>query len=264
MNSYASIFEPIRAFVSENRMGLSIASAVIASARLVHLVAADYSRWLALGPGGLPYNFYGYLKQNLIRPLGYSDLYSVLPYHALKSSKPLESRRFLPDLPHRQAPRPLVPNFAGPSRQATQAAPRSLIEASISAVKTVAVDNAAITHYGDSIVEWGGPALFTTSEAFAEAQLHERLSGAAEREYFHLHESEGSCHAFLSAADAEELVSKGWGQRHPLSGRKIAGWGLAAGYVTVYAPLEKEQVEIVRFAAKAALAYATDGKKEVC
>ncbi|KAI0198394.1 hypothetical protein F4808DRAFT_261295 [Astrocystis sublimbata] len=57
----------------------------------------------------------------------------------------------------------------------------------------------------------------------------------ARGEVAHLH-AEGSMHVHLSLVDAAEVVRRGWGERHMLSGAKTGGLRLPWGYVLIYAP----------------------------
>ena len=49
-----------------------------------------------------------------------------------------------------------------------------------------------------------------------------------------------SGHVTLSFADAEEVISKGWGERHRLSG---TDW-IHLGYTMVYVPCSVEETEV--------------------
>ena len=63
------------------------------------------------------------------------------------------------------------------------------------------------------------------------------LPPQARGEIAHVHH-EGSTHVCLSLPDAAEVVRKGWGERHRMSGvRGILPWG----YVLVYAPREGKE-----------------------
>lgn len=60
-------------------------------------------------------------------------------------------------------------------------------------------------------------------------------------EFAHLHgPSDGSLHLVLSAKDAEEVLAKGWGERHPLAQRMAR-----PGLVMVFGPRDTAELEIV-------------------
>ena len=60
----------------------------------------------------------------------------------------------------------------------------------------------------------------------------------------------------LSCADAKEVISKGWGERH-----RLAGTYLNLGYTFVYAPRDLEEVEIMGKVFKAGIAFMSGGKE---
>jgi hypothetical protein len=57
----------------------------------------------------------------------------------------------------------------------------------------------------------------------------------------HVHHQDGSTHVTLSLADAEEVLAKGWGRRHKLSG--VAG-KIPYTYLLIYAPRDEEEFEV--------------------
>lgn len=68
------------------------------------------------------------------------------------------------------------------------------------------------------------------------------------REFAHLH-PDGSLHLVLSSVDEEELVAKGWGERHPLHGPEIP-------VVMLYAPRDEEELVVAREVVSAAYRHA--------
>jgi hypothetical protein len=77
-------------------------------------------------------------------------------------------------------------------------------------------------------------------------------------EICHIHDSDGSMHVTLSNADGKEILSKGWGERHRLSGTY-----LHLGYTMIYAPRDEEEVKIMGKIFKAGIAFMTGGKEVV-
>ena len=109
---------------------------------------------------------------------------------------------------------------------------------------------------GPSQIEGGCPALFISPQDYKSS--HASLSRSP-REVFHSHcEAEGSSHAILSAADAKLVIDKGWGERHGVSGK---GLGVPLGYIMIFAPRTKEELETVRMIARAATRYGLEGKE---
>lgn len=62
-------------------------------------------------------------------------------------------------------------------------------------------------------------------------------------------------HLTLHPADAALVISQGWGERHPLAGCAILGFGerlLPEGFVMVYAPQEIGQIGVLKDIVRAA------------
>ncbi len=75
-------------------------------------------------------------------------------------------------------------------------------------------------------------------------------------EICHIHHTEGSSHVTLSCADQREVISKGWGERHSMSGTF-----LNLGYTFLYAPRDEEEVELMGTIFKAGISFMTGGKE---
>jgi hypothetical protein len=82
------------------------------------------------------------------------------------------------------------------------------------------------------------------------------VAGKNRNEICHIHGTEGSYHVTLSCADAKEVISKGWGERH-----RLAGTYLNLGYTFVYAPRDLEEVEIMGKVFRAGIAFMSGGKE---
>ena len=93
---------------------------------LIYFTWSDYQNWLKLGPGGLPYNFFGYLISALLRPLKASrfDTSFISNARILKKIGLVGERAFLKDedVPERKGPRPEVGKWILPQRQLNQKA----------------------------------------------------------------------------------------------------------------------------------------------
>jgi hypothetical protein len=115
-------------------------------------------------------------------------------------------------------------------------------------------NNPRLLHPGRSDIEGRGSAIFV---ALQRGPLKHESYKKAPREVIHLHETDGSLHFILSAADARLLVQKGWGERHGLNGKV----GFPRGYLMVYAPRNESELDVIRSIIKAAARYALDGEK---
>lgn len=65
-----------------------------------------------------------------------------------------------------------------------------------------------------------------------------------------MHASDGSMHLNLAPKDAKLVLERGWGQRHPLSGRM-----LYTGLLMIYAPRGEEELEVVKRITKASIRF---------
>ncbi|KAB2337888.1 luciferase domain-containing protein [Actinomadura rudentiformis] len=68
-------------------------------------------------------------------------------------------------------------------------------------------------------------------------------------EFVHVH-TDGSLHLALSKQDQHELITKGWGERHPLYSPTI-------NVVMLYGPRTDEELQIAQTVIKASYRYAT-------
>ena len=84
------------------------------------------------------------------------------------------------------------------------------------------------------------------------------LNAKLEREICHVHESDLSAHVLLSIADAKDVVEKGWGERHRITGTAV----IPLGYTLLYLPRNLEEVEVMKRILDAGVEYAkSNGKK---
>ena len=98
-----------------------------------------------------------------------------------------------------------------------------------------------------SVLERRGDAIFA-----ADTIKTPTVAARSRGEITHIHESEGSAHAMLSYADCREVIRKGWGERHPLSGSIIP-----LGYIFLYAPESDADIEVVKSIMNAAISFMT-------
>ena len=68
-----------------------------------------------------------------------------------------------------------------------------------------------------------------------------------------------SGHVALSLADASEVIQKGWGERHRLTGTRV----IPLGYTMLYQPRTRDEVEVFVRIFEAGIEYAkSNGKSE--
>ncbi|TRX94154.1 hypothetical protein FHL15_004922 [Xylaria flabelliformis] len=149
-------------------------------------------------------------------------------------------------LPFYKGPRPTVPTTVLPQRQTTQTASPETLSRQSAYLHAVASANPSLFAVRPSALEspkfdalW-----LVRGEGEGEEEEEEEVvvdpgsvkwfPPQARGETVHVH-PEGSTHMCLSLVDAAEVVRRGWGERHKMSG--VAGV-LPWGYVLIYAPRE--------------------------
>jgi phospholipase/carboxylesterase len=147
-------------------------------------------------------------------------------------------------LPHREAERPEV-SWTIPQEQRSQNSPHAVQEElfeRIARLPGVTSDQSAIS------VPGARGFMVDPDTGPIDAFLVPRAG-----EFAHLHpEHDGSLHLALPAAQARDVVAKGWGVAHPLAGVR-----LARGMVMVYGPRTPAELEIVAGIVATSHAYAT-------
>ena len=72
------------------------------------------------------------------------------------------------------------------------------------------------------------------------------------REVAHIHGSDMSSHLLLSLPDAKEVIARGWGERHRLSGSAL----VPLGYTMLYSPRKVEEVGVLTAIFEGGIEYA--------
>ncbi|MCJ1317133.1 hypothetical protein MMC15_002455 [Xylographa vitiligo] len=255
---------------------------------IYRLIQKDYNAFLALGPGGTPSTFNGYLWVTFLRLVfARSDIYTapqLTPYEH-------PAQGYLQDIPQRIGERPKVAGIA-PHRQITQKGSKEMLAALTAAIHEIKAANPLLLATGVSCFEKHNLALFFSPHS-AEVQTSPTTSvklapppavnprpirmnslqslnsyGAAcehpakvndavvmeintcehPAEIVHLHTTEASMHLTLHPSDAAMVIRRGWGERHPLAGR---GPWVPKGFMMVYAPRNKEELDVMTSIIKA-------------
>jgi hypothetical protein len=147
------------------------------------------------------------------------------------------------EIPQRRGPKPETTRPSRqqpkPHKQLTQNAPADLQEVLFARMRQLP----DIT-IGDSLVSVPGARAFHLQEERARGP---RQAFQVGREFAHLHPAEdGSLHMTLPPDVYQEVLAKGWGEPHPLSGTMLV-WG----------PRDAAELEVVWRLLKASHAYAT-------
>lgn len=238
----------------------------------------SYRAWLALGPGGVPYNLLGWTIQSVLgalisnptlslaNPAAFSD--PDLEKHYAGHTVPSGTSFLDAPLPLRAGPTPLVPGTVAPQRQITQQTHDAALLADMSRYLRLLAE--ANSHLGlvmqAARLEGGSTqAIYLPARPKGSTGQQGRVPSTprflakVHGEICHVH-SDGSSHITLSLADAAEAVAKGWAQRHKLSG---ASWGvIPPTYLFVYAPRSREDFAVWRALMSAGVAFVCGRKVE--
>ncbi|KAL1879250.1 hypothetical protein Daus18300_001829 [Diaporthe australafricana] len=230
----------------------ALALAITLSVPTASYALKSYRGYLALGPGGMPYNVFGWSIQGLLQLIAKWDTLTPAPFSKPANQKPYAphgTTPFLTDspLPERQGGRPDVPGYVAPQRQVTQQGSEDMRARMTAFLEAVAGRNTGVLVLKPSGLEGvGTPALWLDPAV----ELPRYLKGV-KGELVHVH-PEASSHITLSLADAEELTRKGWAERHRLSG--VFG-AIPLSYVMVYAPRDEAEFEAWKGVVRAGLRF---------
>lgn len=229
----------------------AVTGAAVVSATLFIIAYRDYRAYCALGDHGLPGNFQGWRTQLKLARNSRKDTTVPMPYDleteaAAAGAHSKESFIAQSFLPLRTGGRPTIPGFAAPQRQVTETASAAMKERMYSYMEELARANAALLQYELSTLEGPVPALQLNKNQERPLWLRKTRGELA-----HIHPPDGSTHLVLSLVDSKEVIEKGWGQRHRLSGT-LLGWG----YTLMYAPRNDDEFELWKGVVTAAAGYA--------
>ncbi|KIJ28162.1 hypothetical protein M422DRAFT_37407 [Sphaerobolus stellatus SS14] len=248
---------------------LLLALGIVGTTSSLYYLINDYFRFKALGKGGVPNNITGYLQVLLITPLARrqsritdtSDLENIVKQIREQEGDEAVFHRL--KLEERRGERPEVRGII-PQRQTNAASTDEMRKKLVSYIGSLASKYPTLLRASPSSLEGETDALFVQrhpSEAFASSnELSSRIlsSTAPRSELTHIHPTEGSLHVSLSPADSMEVIRKGWGTRHRLSGKLE----MPVSYTLVYAPQNEEELEVVRRILRAGVEYVTGCKVE--
>lgn len=224
---------------------------------------SSYRGFLALGRGGMPYNVLGWMIQGLLQLLAKWETRDPSPFTNPRNRKATEpyggSITYFPaPLPERAGDRPVVPGYVAPQRQTNQQPSDVEVQRGrmTAYLETLITRNPGVLVLKPSKLEGvGTPAIWldtSSSPSSSSSSLPSLPSPAGgttrdlpgfmrglKGETAHVH-PECSSHITLSMADAEEVVRKGWAERHRLSGVAFMPWS----YVLIYAPRDEVEFEV--------------------
>ena len=215
-------------------MFTSKSAAVYAGAFILLVTAAlgyrDYKNWLALGPGGLPYNVGGWFT-TLWRELQGHDPLDVERY--ANHIGVANDSSYLDGIGIREGTRPHVGHWPIPQRQLDQLANSEMKKKAFELFEAKIVASPELLGKRLSVFEKRNEAL---------ALLKPEIGGPAAKktagEIGHIHPTDGSMHMTLSPRDAKKVIENGWGQAHLLAGRGA----LPDTYIFIYPPRNEQEL----------------------
>ncbi|CBX92569.1 hypothetical protein IAQ61_006042 [Plenodomus lingam] len=207
-------------------------------------IRKDYKAFLDLGPGGTPSTPLGYLKIKLLSLVCLRNPLGPIP---IPSHFRPQQGYFRDDLlPRRLGDRPVVRGIA-PQRQQTEKSGEKVYARLVEKMKGLVADSKNQLIEQTSCFEKHSSGLFTTVP----------ITRACGGEICHAHPSDGSMHMTMHPADANLIIRKGWGERHPLA---RGGWCrrfVPREFMLIYAPRDEAEVEIVLHIIAAAVWWAS-------
>jgi hypothetical protein len=212
--------------------------AVLAMAAAIVWAVRDYRSWIALGPGGLPSNWIGWLKTTNMR-LQAGDPLDVNLY-AKQIGRPGDSA-FLSNLPVRQGARPKIAPQPVPHRQLDQFVGDDMRQKVRELFDGTVARGSERLEYKHSYLEKRHPAVFLRHPEQGHAHA-EKSHG----EVAHIHPSDSSMHMLFSPSDAKSVILAGWGERHALAGRSLPGTELVLPdtYLLIYPPRNESELAV--------------------
>lgn len=204
----------------------------------------DYRRWRALGPGGLPATWRGWLTTTRLR-LRTRDPLALEPLLARLGEAGDHLR--LADLPPRAGERPRIAPHPVPHRQLDQRAGEAALAALRAVFERAVSSDTERLVFAQSWFEKRNRAV--TARMCGCADAH-----ASHGEIAHIHPADGSMHMILGPSDALAVIRAGWGERHGLAGIAL---GLPLTYTLIYAPRDERDVAAIERILAAAIAHMT-------
>ncbi|KAF4962053.1 hypothetical protein FSARC_9843 [Fusarium sarcochroum] len=233
-----------------------LAAGILGAFGLYRWARQDYKLYMSYGPGGLPYNIFGWLVSTaVLRPMGTNVLTTGL-YDDFA-----EKRTWLPSgwpTKGREGDRPTLGPHPLPQRQLNQLASADMHKELEQAFSDLVDANTQLVHFSPSKHEGHTDAIFLNDDHHKSAIVQQMLG-----EISHIHATgDHSVHVILAPGDCKRVIESGWGQRHPLDGvgsaRLIFGWTIPKEYILLYAPRNKREIQVIMQIVRASIGFAAN------
>ncbi|EGN98947.1 hypothetical protein SERLA73DRAFT_181691 [Serpula lacrymans var. lacrymans S7.3] len=233
-----------------------ITVAALASAITVPWLRRNYNQYIEIGPGGLPYNTFGWLIALSLSLFGRETVSTAI------YDKDPNKETYLKDpasIPERRGLRPQTGWHVFPQRQLTKFSPKSVRQPLLDIFNKLGKANPGLVEIANSRFEKHHDAIVIAS---SRPSPH-KVADHARREITHIHqEKDFSLHAILAPQDCKLLIERGWAERHPLANSVAPSLGLPKEYLLIYSPRDVEELEMVERIIVAAIGFQT-GSREV-
>jgi len=262
-------FRGLRAWGSRELGGRPLFSGAVAAsvAGALYWCIQDYRFFISLGPGGPPYNVFGWVSVSFfLRPFALSakDARWTGDYPPSGAHEEVEA------LPERKGLRPQVGGIA-PHRQLNQQATEDMIKQEYAMFEAAVTQNPQLLEEKISHYEHHHQALFVRESILKAPDAKTKLPQTAieaQGEHGHIH-NDGSLHLYFSPSDAKVIIEKGWGERHRLArqqpfylGSKKYMFGIGPTYLMIYAPRDQGEFAVVKTLAKNSIKFMT-GREDI-
>jgi len=215
----------------------------------------NYKAFLAIGPGGLPYNVFGWLIALGLKPFS-KETRSVDQY-VKDGNKDRWLREEEGELKARKGGRPKLTWHVAPIRQLDGLGPEDISIKLDALFADLVASNPELVQFAPSPHERLHKGIVLNPSLPSPHQV----ASNALREVAHIHPVDHSMHVVLAPLDCKLLIEKGWGERHPLSGVSFVK-RVPKEYVGIYSPRDEEELEVVKRLVKASIGYMTGRKLE--
>ncbi|KIX06273.1 uncharacterized protein Z518_04248 [Rhinocladiella mackenziei CBS 650.93] len=233
----------------------AIAVGVLGSVIIGRAAWNDYKVFLSYGPGGVPYNVFGWFVATLIRAFGI-NMFDVRDFEKSPDQRSWLGRSW--PTKNRSGVRPTIGPHLIPQRQLDQHAPPEIQEKYQEAFNSLVAQNANIVQFKLSKYELHTDAVWVHDDCPVYT-----LGKDFTREVSHIHKNtDFSTHVILAPKDAMQVIRSGWGQLHGLAGVSLFGRKvLPKPYVLLYAPRTEEEVGILIEIVRAGIGFMTDSRE---
>jgi len=215
----------------------------------------DYQLFLSYGPGGPPYNPFGWLVANILRPLRI-NMIDARKFETDPDQRSWLGENWLANGHHRPGSRPHTGPHPVPQRQLDQHPSKEIQQKFLSTFKSIGEQNPDLVKFDLSQYERHTDAMWVVDECPCYALGKDHFT----REISHIHtNTDYSAHVVLSPRDAAKVIRSGWGQLHGLAGVSLFGRKVVpATYVLLYSPRNDDEIQVLTEIIRAGIGYMTD------